>query len=373
MAFPLQRQLACHATLAVGTVLVLGLLPQSSALAASASTEPTTASPASTTELPDCSLVDTGLAPLSAADRPLVTKISGGGRKYSYALPGGSSEYMTVNEPPTGFDPLIASDAELQLWGFPPRPSNSAGLERWRELVGNYKEAPLLPSCHQTQKHRGYLGESLNYNWSGWEDTAPGSPNKWHAVIGTFYQPYGHGSSCAPGAAVASWVGLGGDHTNRFMQTGTEATAAGAFNGWIEIFAGEYRFAYEIPSFPIEGGNYIRLYAGYNRSLEIAYFYITNDHTGQTVLTEWHIGPQFYDGSSAEWIDESPGGLPLLNFGEVNWYSNQTQNGKNEVLPIDAAESFEKDVTWRENNHRTMWPLWLWNHENYTDLYYACR
>jgi len=238
-------------------------------------------------------------------------------------------------------------------------------------MVGNYKEAPVLPACRQTEKHRGFLGESLNYNWSGYEDVAPGNLSKWHAVIGTFYQPYNHGS-CAPGAAVASWVGLGGDYTGRFMQTGTEANASGQFNAWIEIYAGEYNFSYEIPNFPIEATNYIRLYAGYNTSLQIAYFYITNDHTGQTVLTEWHIGPQFYDGSSAEWIDEAPGNLPLLNFGEITWWTNSTQNAANEVLPIDAA-NYYKDATWRENNHRTMRPGSLWNHQNFTDFFYTCR
>jgi hypothetical protein len=90
------------------------------------------------------------------------------------------------------------------------------------------------------------------------------------------------------------------------------------------------------------------------------------------VLTEWHIGTQFYDGSSAEWIDEAAGDLPLLNFGEVNWYSNAVQNASNEVLPIDAA-SYYKDATWKNGNHRTMWPGSLWNHENYTDFYYTCK
>jgi Peptidase A4 family len=356
--------------LAMAGAMVLTLAAVPSAFGAEATTGATTAPPPST-ELPDCSQMDAQAPALSASDNPAVTKVADGGKKYSFALPGSSDEYMTVNEPPAGFDPLTASDAELQLWGFPPRPSNDAGLEDWRELVGNYKQAAILPGCRQTEKKRGYLGESLNFRWSGYEDVEPSNQSKWHAVIGTFYQPYKH-SACSSNANVASWVGLGGNYTPRFMQTGTEAEANGTYNAWIEIYAKGYNTSYEIPSFPIEGTNYIRLYAGYNKSLEIAYFYITNDHTGQTVLTEWHIGTQFYDGSSAEWIDEAAGDLPLLNFGEINWYSNTVQNGSNEVLPIDAA-NYYKDATWKNGNHRTMWPGSLWNHENYTDFFYTCK
>ncbi len=303
-----------------------------------------------------------------------MTKIAGGGTKYSYALPGSSDEYMTVNEPPKDFDPLKASDAELRAWGFPPRPSNAGGIEQWRELVGGFGESFVEPGCEQSKKSHVYAGEAPNAYWSGIEDIEPGNTSAWKAVIGTFYEPYNHGS-CKPSATVADWVGLGGDYTGRFMQTGTELTASGSRTAWIEIYAGSYNFSYYIPSFPIESGNYIRLYAGYNQSLKIAYFYITNDHTGQTVLTEWHIGPQFYDGSSAEWIDEAPstktGQLPLLNYGQVNWYSNTTQNFRDEIHPIDAAYYYA-DVSWH-GNHPTQWPGGVWNHENFTDFYSTCQ
>jgi hypothetical protein len=193
-------------------------------------------------------------------------------------------------------------------------------------------------------------------------------------VIGTFYNAYDHGS-CSPAAAVASWVGLGGFYTGRFMQTGTELEANGILYPWIEIYAGNYNFSYEIPNFPIQPQNYIRLYAGYNRFFEIAYFYITNDHTGQTLLTEWHIGPQFYDGSSAEWIDEAPyignSELPLLNFGEITWWSNTAQNENDEVLGVGALE-YLKAAPWHGGNHRTSWPGAVWNYQNWTDFYYTC-
>lgn len=331
-----------------------------------------TAPPPEATALPECSEAATDAAALNAADDPAITKIAGGGKKYSFALPGGSDEYMTVNEPPAGFDPLTATDAELQLWGFPPRPANAEGLETWREMVGSYRRAPIQPGCQRQEERHTYYGEFLNFRWSGYENDDLFNPTKWHAVMGTFYQPYDHGGSCA-NSNVASWVGLGGSFSGRFMQTGTEVEKGNGYAAWIEIYAGNYNFEYYLPFFPIEGTNYIRLYAGYNRFIEVAYFYITNDHTGQTVLTEWHIGPQFYDGSSAEWIDEAAGDRPLLNFGQINWFTNQVQNGANEVLPIDAAESYEKDVVWKNGSHSTMWPGSLWNHENFTDFYYTCK
>lgn len=112
--------------------------------------------------------------------------------------------------------------------------------------------------------------------------------------------------------------------------------ASGYKAAWVEIWAGKYNFSYYIPSFSFEAANYIRLYAGYNQSLEIAYFYITNDHTGQ-----------------------------------VNWYSNTTRNFKNEIHPIDAAYYYA-DVSWH-GNRPTQWPGGVWNHENFSDFYSTCQ
>jgi hypothetical protein len=381
-----RRQISLAAITAVG-LLALGIAPPALAVQSSFAVRTSSGAvlpPPAGSELPNCQEVDPQSRALGATDDPSITKIEGGGKKYTYALPDGLGEYMTVSEPPEGFDPLTASGKELQTWGFPPRPTNAAGIEQWKELVGPYREAEYHEGCRQTseeQDHK-YLGETYNGIWSGYEDVAPNNQSKWHGVFGRYYQAVNHGS-CKPNANVASWVGLGGDPNypggNRFMQAGTETEANGFVFGWIEWWTGaeEIHFSYEpIRSsngqpFVVEEGNYILMSLYYNYEQETYYVYITNDHTGQTELIQGKIGHQFYDGDTAEWIDEAAGSQPLLNFHEINWYNAQTQNAANEVLPV-TAYNYEKDLAGPGSGSKSMWPGTIWNGESWTDFYYHC-
>lgn len=383
----LSRRQACLASIIAVGLLALGIAPSALAVQSSFTVRTSSGSvvpPPAGTELPNCNEVDHQSRVLGATDDPQITKVEGGGKKYSYSLPGGTGEYVTVNEPPEGFNPLTASEKELQTWGFPPRPSNAAGVEEWKELVGGYKNAVYHEGCRQTsdEKDHRYLGESYSEIWSGYEDVAPSNQMKWHGVFGRYYQPVNHGS-CNANANVASWVGLGGDASQpggeRFMQAGTETNANGYVQGWIEWWTtGEIRYHYEPiiykptgEKFIVEEGNYILMSLYYNYELETYYVYITNDHTGETELIDGKIGHQFYDGNTAEWIDEAAGGLPLLNFHEIGWYNAQTQNGSNEVLPV-TAYNYEKDTAGPSKSNLSMWPGAIWGGENWTDFFYHC-
>jgi hypothetical protein len=317
---------------------------------------------------------------LGEVSEPQITKIEGGGRKYSYAIPGlPEDEYMTVSEPPKGFEPLKASDAELETWGFPPRPPHESERDQWRELVGAYREPVVSPGCIEPKAQNQTIGDEYNYSWAGYVAEQPANPFKWHAVTGTFYEAYDHGS-CSPEAQVSQWVGLGGVYTGRFLQTGTTAAANGSMWAWIEFYAGEFNPGqYVIPNFAVYAQNYMQFYVGYNYSAQWAYFYATNTATGQTVLTQTALGPQFYDGSTAEWIDEAPWVVgngpeyerPLLNFGQITWWNNTAQNEANEVLPIGSLQN----KRWI-SRHAGVWshaPTWpLSNYSNFSDYYYTC-
>jgi Peptidase A4 family len=202
----------------------------------------------------------------------------------------------------------------------------------------------------------------------------------WHAVMGNTYMAADHGS-CGYNADVAQWVGLGGDFTGRFMQAGVENDHGTEYQAWVEWWYGRGEnegFAYEPVLYQgkepyIVGPNqYIRLYVGYNYSLETYYVYFTNDHTGETELVSGKIGHQFYDGSSAEWIDEAPGSLPMLNFGEITWWNAATQNAANQVLPA-AYYPLWKETAGSSPHSLTAKPGAIWNGENWSDYYYACR
>lgn len=75
--------------------------------------------------------------PLSA-----VKPLPGGGRAYIY----NEGKYGVVTElvPPKHFDPLTASEAQLNEYGFPPRPTDSHALTLWKQELGSWK-GPAQP------------------------------------------------------------------------------------------------------------------------------------------------------------------------------------------------------------------------------------
>lgn len=47
----------------------------------------------------------------------------------------GSSDYINVRHSPKNFNPLTASDAELEYYLYPPRAKDSIELKEWKRIV----------------------------------------------------------------------------------------------------------------------------------------------------------------------------------------------------------------------------------------------
>jgi hypothetical protein len=131
--------------------------------------------------------------------------------------------------PPPGFDPLTATDQQLQKYGFPPRPSNSEDFSHWTYVMSyakNYVKAVLTPT---TQAF------SPNIITLGYHDT--GYTDKWAGyVIQSAYNNYTtYTQSWAdwvqPGIVFNTrpccWVGLGGYTTSYCVQAGAISNATG--------------------------------------------------------------------------------------------------------------------------------------------------
>ena len=76
-----------------------------------------------------------------------VVPLSGGGEDYLYEIDGQKISYL---DPPTHFDPVAASDAQLQEYGFPPRPLLPQDLKIWNSEVVNYKNSFPVTSMSPT-------------------------------------------------------------------------------------------------------------------------------------------------------------------------------------------------------------------------------
>src|SRR5262249_52234019 len=76
-------------------------------------------------------------------------------------------------EPPAGFDPITATDQELGMYGFPPRPNPQAqphAYAQWGRAMRASKQR-IVPQLKVTNKYHGPLipgnTPSTSFNWSG--------------------------------------------------------------------------------------------------------------------------------------------------------------------------------------------------------------
>jgi hypothetical protein len=259
--------------------------------------------------------------------------------------------------PPPNFNPLAASEIELQSFGFPPRPDavkNPEAYARWSKMVTASKTR-IDPVLKQTNVHHGSarnLGAGklakpalLNdkpvapigngataTNWSGGADYYPSTAPFLSAnsfVYGEWVVPIAQQAFgvCTGGWVYsAHWVGFDGFNTNDVLQAGSEANAY--CNG--STTASEYYLWYEWAPNPetaisraVNPGDVVAVEVWViNSTTGGAYWvnYTTNQAT--TIAFTIPLGST-YTGTSMEWIVEAPtvGGSQstLMNYTAVPW------------------------------------------------------
>ncbi len=140
-------------------------------------------------------------------------------------------------------------------------------------------------------------------------------------------QVYGHWIvptvTCSGGTETSSvWVGIDGYNSNTVEQLGTEQDCRGTtayYLAWYEM----YPDSPVALSLPIHGGDQIQANINYVGNNQFA-FELTNLSTGDTFWTTQTSSAQR---SSAEWIVEAPGGLPLADFGAARFADSQATIG----------------------------------------------
>ena len=159
--------------------------------------------------------------------------------------------------PPSNFDPLTATDAELDQYGFAPRPSADLGeavMKSWQHRAT--LQTRLVPQLQLSNKFHsparitnpikttsGVI-EGSSENWSGYVITDPANPfvKPRSQIEARFIVP-----KAAPGCASkadtyssANWVGIDGAFSNDVFQAGTETDlncdSGPTSYAWIEWF-----------------------------------------------------------------------------------------------------------------------------------------
>ncbi len=292
-----------------------------------------------------------------STDMAKVTHYPDGGTTYTYRY-GNEGETYTIGQPPPGFRPEKASDEELERYSFPPRPVDVGGkgwteesLSEWEDLVSGYKEAAPPVACEGPSAPYSTNDEPVEYpvygkSWSGHmqQPIFSNAEERVVATIGKFYEPSGNAyASCKPNALVSNWMGIGGWHSEHLIQAGTGTATNNQHTAWWEAISPSGALPPQYyPALIFGPSSYMGFYAGYNRAQLKAYFYLSNESTGQVIPVTAGLGEKYYDGSSAVAITERPGNgsggyYPLLNFNYETFWNVTYQNAFNEVRPIGVG------------------------------------
>jgi hypothetical protein len=238
--------------------------------------------------------------------------------------------------PPAGWSPLTASDDDLALYGFPPRPSDAVGLADWqaefssvnfsgvsslspsdmcqRSLVSAGGTSLILPDTDPvndtTDDLAATAASSTGPNWGGLVDTGSG----YTYIYGRIYQDTA--TNCPNVVDThATWVGLGGyGRGTALLQNGTAQEApVGSDYAWYEALNANHdtRVVSLGSAFPVAAGDEIAMSTHYVSGTDgHAIFYWHNYRTGivdQIQINDKSVAGNisaYHDGHTAELIDE---------------------------------------------------------------------
>jgi hypothetical protein len=227
---------------------------------------------------------------------------------------------FVYDTPPAGFDPQMASDAELEQWGFPPRPSNSdpKAYARWKKMASATRVTPqfTFTKIYSGSARNMKLGSVINNataatsdNWSGYVITEPSGTfaQDLSDVQGQWTVP---AVAPAPGLSCSSatyeslqWVGFDGWGSADVLQAGTAANCGNsdyAFYEW-------YPYAETKVSLSVIPGDSIQADVWYTTSSPYGHAQLLNDITDQTETFGFNPpSGTTYVGNSAEWVMERP-------------------------------------------------------------------
>jgi hypothetical protein len=320
-----------------GPIVAAGVLMLTAALvvAGSSETAASTTSSAPALATPNCPDGTQAVMPSSSQ------MTAHGAAVYTYWI-GGVENRAIV--PPQNFDPAHASDAILQEFGYPRRPPeiDSAANNQWLTGAEAYRGTDYPSFCvgpplsHSGGASTPTSGASADgtasylafTNWAGY-GVRTGS---FDGVDGNWTEPVRGKCYCTGQPDEVQWVGIGGYQNHRaLIQDGTEMKQGEPDKAWYEYLRPCGTDSECGPSIittqSVSAGSTI--YSSVTHDwcgIDCTHFIVTENGQDR-VNVEASLGPDYYDGYSAEWINERPTYSspptyhPLTNWGTMDWYS----------------------------------------------------
>jgi Peptidase A4 family len=232
--------------------------------------------------------------------------------------------------PPAGFDPVAASDAQLDAYGFPPRPDATKApgpYALWKTVVTR-PVTRIVPQLQATKAVNGpekmaAEGQRLangsvgatSGNWSGYVVTAGSDPFKADKtyIFASFTVPVAQQAfgRCSSSAVHASeWIGIDGSGSADVLQAGIKTSATcksgkttGSYVAWYEWFPED---EIDIKNFHIYPGDVIYVYV-WNKSSTEGHYFLEDVTTNKSSSLSFKAPKGTHlVGNSAEWIVERP-------------------------------------------------------------------
>jgi hypothetical protein len=239
-----------------------------------------------------------------------------------------ATDGFIYDPPPAGFNPLTATDAEIEQYGLPPRPnaSDTARYTHWQKMVTATRIVPELTftsmymgSPHDLTNASTAISEQncsvctpfTSTDWSGYGPyAASGFPfaNNDALIAGQWAIPaVTQGTCSSTGAWMAMWVGLDGLSTTDVLQAGSVEEAVNCQQSTLKTWYEWYPGAVTYVNLSAKTGDSMLVEVWYTTSSPHGHAYL-NDQTQQTVSEVGFNPPSgtTYFGLSAEWIVERP-------------------------------------------------------------------
>ncbi len=254
-------------------------------------------------------------------------------RAQTPAIPLNLPGFTTHTEPPSRFDPSIATDADLELYGFPPRPEGGEALATWRRAmaagttrvipqlqVTNHYHRPFIsaePASSVSESAVPMTNVSYSSNWSGavaFGGASTYGKASFYYIFNDYVVPVArqaYGACTGSYDYSSSWVGIDGYDSSDVLQAGTNSdaycksgTTATYYAAWIEWYPNAETL---VTNIPVTAGDDIFVEV-WNTSATIGNAYFVNYRTG-TYGSISFSAPKgtTLKGNSAEWIVERPG------------------------------------------------------------------
>ncbi|QNI33245.1 hypothetical protein H7849_04575 [Alloacidobacterium dinghuense] len=272
----------------------------------------------------------------------------------------------TIAAPPKDFDPLTASDQDLEYYGFPPRPNEIAApkaFATWQRAMAasTTRITPVLeisktlanPSTVKAAPPSGSSGPVTSTSWAGYVNkngaTTYGS-SSFYFAIADYDVPNVRQATCDGGwdYAVTS-VGLDGWGSSDVLQAGTEEA---------EYCSGTVRASYYAPvyewyplgltsvtSMSIAPGDELFVEV-WTTSSTSGHVYLVDYSTNQYVIVSFAAPAGIYlVGNSAQWGMSLYGGLATLKNYISEYMSNAyAYNFSYSAVDPGSASSFPVDM-----------------------------